>query len=108
MKKILIVLLAVLAVAVSFTACARVEEPTLNPGPAPERPPYVPKPLTVEFFYTNYKNMSPWQKYPIGIEGDETPETPSTSAPITSELAPTTTTPVTTETAPVTAAPDAE
>lgn len=108
MKKILIVLLVILTTAASLVSCARVEEPTLNPGPAPERPPYVPKPLTVEFFYTNYSNMSPWQKYPVDIEGDETPDTPNTSAPVTNEPVPTTTVPITTGTPPITTAPDTE
>ena len=78
MKRILIFLLCALLLA-SLVSCGSIDEPVLNPGPAPENPPYVPTPLAVEFFYTTYQNMSPWKKYTDG--------TPNT-APVTSEEQP--------------------
>ena len=65
MKKIILLLTVSLLMLSLFTACGmhETEAGSLNPGPAPQHPEYVPEPLTVEFFNTSYKAMSPWTKY---------------------------------------------
>lgn len=79
MKKLISLLLLALTLLALFTACGgqQATQGGLTPSPPPEKPEYVPDPLSVEFFNTNYAGMSPWTKYPnhtVALpEADETP-----------------------------------
>ena len=80
-KTILLLLLTVLMLSL-FVACGE-KVPTneiLNPTTAPPPPAYVPAPLGVEFFSTNYSNMSPWKAYPeVTTEAPDADTTPEAS-----------------------------
>ncbi|MBQ7365403.1 MAG: hypothetical protein IJW46_07375 [Clostridia bacterium] len=97
MKKLLLLLFLVTLLTLVFVSCNQPDDSVLTPNTAPPLPPYVPEPLTVEFFNTSYKNMSQWQKYPIGenLSPDLPEAETSTEAIVTSTLPETTDTPTT-------------
>lgn len=89
MKKAIVFLMLALLLIGTLASCGNANDSSgpIEALPAPQRPPYVPEPLNVEFFSTGYTNMTPWQKYPNkntvtteAVTSDETPT--STEEPV--------------------------
>lgn len=83
---VLILLLSVLSLVGVYLLSQEVKPP-MQVNPAPERPEYVPEPLTIEFYNDTVNlNMSAFKKYPVSEDEpekapDTLPGTDETSAP---------------------------